>query len=74
VKNGKNGTFWCIVGAIFADCSNLKSYQLLCFISVYILSAYECCQSIRGRVLGALCPSPENVLTSEWKMALFAAF
>ena len=25
----ENGTFWCIPGAIYADCSNLKLYGLL---------------------------------------------
>jgi len=25
----ENGTFWCILGAVYADCSNLKLYGLL---------------------------------------------
>jgi len=32
-----NGVLWCILGATFADCSNLKLYWLLCFISVFPL-------------------------------------
>ena len=64
----ENGAFWCILGAIFADCSNLKLFWLLFFISVFPL------RMEKGVWEKGCTPLPRKILTYEWKVARFGAF